>query len=244
MVDLAAGTGKWTRELRARTSAKILAVEPLPAMRREFRRVVPGVRVIAGTAERMGLPDASVDLVTVAQAFHWFDAERALREVRRVLRPGGGLALVWNVREQSSGWRRKVLQLCQHYEDPSVPRRSWDRWRRAFRPGAGFSPLRVRYFHHRQRLTPELVVERYLSVSYLANLPPVRQAEFVARLRALLASHPGSRGRKTLVLPYTTEVFYVRRRGGFVARRGGGRSSPTTPILPAGSRRRPLPIVI
>ncbi len=244
VVDLAAGTGKWTRELRARTPAKVLAIEPLPAMRREFRRAVPGVRVVAGTAEHLGLPDASVDLITVAQAFHWFDAARALRELHRVLRPGGGLALVWNVREQSSGWRRKVLELCQSYEDPSLPRRSWDRWRRAFRPDAGFSPLRVRYFHHRQRLTRELLVQRYLSVSYLAALPPARQAEFVARLRALLASHPGSRGRRTLVLPYTTEVFYVRSRGGSGPRRGRERSSPRTSTLPAGSRRRPLPIVI
>ena len=229
VVDLAAGTGKWTRGLRG-TGARILAVEPLPAMRREFRRAVPGVRVVAGTAERTGLPDGCADLVTVAQAFHWFDHERALIEIRRILRPGGGLAILWNVREQQKGWRRELLKVSQGYENRSVPRRGWDKWRRAFGPGSGFTPLRLRTFHHEQWLTRRRLEDRFLSLSYIAALPGERKVEFLDRFRQVLETHPGARGRRKLKTPYTTEVYYALRqepRDGKAGARGRSRRPPS-----------------
>ncbi len=230
VIDLAAGTGKWTRGLVG-TGARILAVEPLPAMRREFRRAVPGVRVVAGTAERTGLPDGCADLVTVAQAFHWFDHERALLEIRRLLRPGGGLAILWNVREHRKGWRREILKVSQRYENRSVPRRGWEKWRRAFRPGSGFTPLRLRTFHHEQWLTRRLLEDRFLSLSYIAALPGERKAEFLDRFRQVLETHPGARGRRKLMTPYTTEVYYALRQeprpGGEAGARGRSRRPPS-----------------
>ncbi len=103
VLDLAAGTGKLTVDLVAR-GARVVAVEPVVAMRERLLRDVAGIEVRDGTAEALPLEDASVDLVTVAQAFHWFDAPAALAEIRRVLRPGGGLALIWNVRDETVGW--------------------------------------------------------------------------------------------------------------------------------------------
>ena len=98
VVDLAAGTGKLARQL-VPSGARIIAVEPLA----EMRSLVPaGIEVLDGTAEAIPLPTASADAVTVAQAFHWFDAEAARREIERVLRPGGLLALVSNRREPSA----------------------------------------------------------------------------------------------------------------------------------------------
>jgi SAM-dependent methyltransferase len=95
VVDLAAGTGKLTRQL-VPSGARVVAVEPLA----EMRSLIPaGIEVLSGTAEAIPLPDASADAVTVAQAFHWFDAETALREIERVLRPDGLFALVSNRRE-------------------------------------------------------------------------------------------------------------------------------------------------
>jgi ubiquinone/menaquinone biosynthesis C-methylase UbiE len=95
VVDLAAGTGKLARQL-VPSGAHVVAVEPLA----EMRSLIPaGIEALGATAEAIPLPDASADAVTVAQAFHWFDAEAALGEIERVLRPDGLLALVSNRRE-------------------------------------------------------------------------------------------------------------------------------------------------
>jgi SAM-dependent methyltransferase len=100
VLDLGAGTGKLTRVL-ARHYAHVIAVEPLDGMRGILERVVPGVQALRGSAERIPLEDASVDAVFAAQAFHWFDHDRAIPEIARVLRPGGVLALVWNGPDES-----------------------------------------------------------------------------------------------------------------------------------------------
>ena len=103
VLDLAAGTGKLTR-LLVPTGARLVAVEPVAAMADQLRTAVPGVEVHDGTAEAIPLPDGSVDAVVVGQAFHWFDAPVALAEIARVLRPGGGLGLIWNERDSSVPW--------------------------------------------------------------------------------------------------------------------------------------------
>ena len=100
VLDLGAGTGKLTRVL-ARRYPRVIAVEPLDGMRGILERVVPGVEALPGSAEEIPLDDASVDAVFAAQAFHWFDHERAIPEIARVLRPGGVLALVWNGPDES-----------------------------------------------------------------------------------------------------------------------------------------------
>ena len=84
----------------------MIAVEPLAEMRRVLEQAVPQAEALEGTAEAMPLPDASVDAVTVAAAFHWFDGQRALDEIARVLRPGSGLGLVWNKRDSGAPMRR------------------------------------------------------------------------------------------------------------------------------------------
>ena len=93
VLDIAAGTGKLTRELVAR-GASVVASEPSASMREVFATAVPGTAQVGATAEALPIADRSFDAVTVAQAFHWFDAPVALAEIARVLRPGGGLGLV------------------------------------------------------------------------------------------------------------------------------------------------------
>jgi SAM-dependent methyltransferase len=107
VVDLAAGTGKLTRML-VPTRARVIAVEPVPEMLAELRRAAPEAQALQGTAEAIPLPDAGADAVTVAQAFHWFDPPRALREIARVLRPGGRLGLIWNTLRRGARGRAAI----------------------------------------------------------------------------------------------------------------------------------------
>src|SRR3954454_8698436 len=95
VVDLAAGSGKLTRALAGRF-AEVVAIEPNDEMRAVLAGRSAGIRVLAGTAERMPLPDDSADAVFVGDAFHWFDGPAAVAELARVVRPGGGVALLWN----------------------------------------------------------------------------------------------------------------------------------------------------
>ncbi len=117
VVDLGAGTGKLARQLLP-SGARVLAVEPV----RELRELIPaGIEVLDGTAEAIPLPDDSIDAITVAQAFHWFDEDAALGEMQRVLRPGGALALVSNRRDESDPSTRAFGEvLARHRSHPPL----------------------------------------------------------------------------------------------------------------------------
>ncbi len=211
VVDLGSGTGKFARALAPLGAAR-LAVEPAAGMRREFRRAVPDVPILDGTAERIPLPDGFADAVVSAQAFHWFRARRALREIARVLRPGGAIGLIWNTREERVGWSRAISSVVARYRWMHPAARS-RRWKPAFRdPRSPFGPLHRATFPHVQRGTVELFVERTLSVSVIANLGPVERRAVAREVRRLLANDPEVRGRAVLDLPYTTEVYWSYRR--------------------------------
>jgi ubiquinone/menaquinone biosynthesis C-methylase UbiE len=110
VLDLAAGTGKLTR-LLAGTGARIVAVEPAAGMRRRLEDDLPTVVALAGTAEAIPLGNGTVDAVTVAQAFHWFDGEAAIAEIHRVLVPGGRLGLVWNGRDLRDPFQTRLSEI-------------------------------------------------------------------------------------------------------------------------------------
>ena len=102
-VDLAAGTGLFTRELLGR-AARVVAVEPDARMREVLARRSPEVDVREGWGEAMPLPDASADAVFVSTAWHWLDPARAVPEIARVLRPGGRLGVIWTTRDRDRDW--------------------------------------------------------------------------------------------------------------------------------------------
>jgi SAM-dependent methyltransferase len=210
VVELGSGTGKFTRGLGP-SGAAIVAVEPTEGMRREFVRRLPHVLVVPGQGEAIPLPDRFADAVVVAQAFHWFRARPALREIARVLRPGGGLALLWNVRDEAVPWVRRLTELLDRYGE-AIPRAREGRWRRAFDRAAPFGPLRLRSFRHVQRAAPATIVERVWSVSVIGLLTPARQRAVAREVRAILASDPATRGRPIVTLPYRTEVYWCRLR--------------------------------
>lgn len=205
MLDLAAGTGKLTRQLLP-SGAKLVAVEPVSGMRRMLAETVPGVPAFAGTAEEIPLDDASVDAVVCAQAFHWFEADRALEEIHRVLRPGGGLALIWNVRDENVEWERRLSELMKRYQS-NAPRKRWGRWREAFERTALFTPLGERRFSHRQEGDVETMLARVGSISFVSVLPDDERAEFLEEVRKLVEPLG-----TPLVMHYETEVYWCRRR--------------------------------
>ena len=213
VVDLASGTGKFTRAL-APTGAARVAVEPAAGMRRVFARVVPDVPVLDGTAEEIPLPDRFADAVVAAQAFHWFRPRPAVREIARVVRPGGGVGLVWNTRDESVGWSHALTLLLEEYRSSAGIPRSRDRSFRSVFGGSAspFGPLHERVFAHVQRAPRATFVDRVLSVSVVAVLPPAERRRVSDRVRSLLDRDPETRGRPVLEMPYRTEVYWAFRR--------------------------------
>ena len=219
VVDLGSGTGKFTRALAPLACARV-AVEPTAGMREVSSRAVPDVPVLDGTAESMPLPDAFADAVVSAQAFHWFRVRPALREIRRVLRPKGGVGLVWNTRDDSVPWSRRLSEILEsrgHSQRPWRERTAGSYWKVVLRPGfsrsaSGFTPLRYRAFRHFQDGTPEMFVDRALSVSTIAVLSAKTRREVADEVREMLATEPGTRGRKRIRLPYRTDVYWAFAR--------------------------------
>jgi SAM-dependent methyltransferase len=214
VLDLAAGTGKLTRLLVA-SGAEVVAVEPVAAMRAQLSAAVPGVEVLDGTAEAIPLPDASVDVVTVAQGFHWFDPPAALAEVARVLRPGGHLFLVWNMRDRAHDWVRAFGELLVEgdLERPYDEYHAVDYAAVVAEAGAGaFTPVERWATSWEQATDEELLVERAASVSVVGNLPPAAREVVLDRVRRLARTHPDLAGRPWFDFPYTTAVWRCRRR--------------------------------
>ena len=210
VLDLAAGTGKLTA-LLVGTGATVVAVEPIAEMRAVLERALPDVRAVPGTAEAIPLDAGFVDAVTVGQAFHWFQGDGALAEIHRVLRPDGGLGLLWNDRDTSAGWVVRLTEIMEPHRD-DVPTYRSVAWRDAFERTRLFGPLAHAETTHVHRLTPEGVVARVASVSYVATLPEPERERVLAEVRDLLATDPETRGRAEVELPYRTDVYWAKRR--------------------------------
>ena len=211
VVDLGAGTGKFTR-LLARLGANVTAIEPVDAMRERLVQAVSGVRALPGSAESMPLGDACVDVVACAQAFHWFANEAALRETHRVLRPGGRLGLVWNVRDETADWVAAITKIITPYEG-DTPRHYTGRWRQPFEGQDLFTPLqRTVFAHSHVGNFDQVVIDRFMSVSFIAALPDQKKREVEARLRGLQEDFPELR-QETIAFPYQTEAWLSERRG-------------------------------
>jgi SAM-dependent methyltransferase len=210
VVDLAAGTGKLTRLLEP-TGADLVAVEPVAGMWKVFAEILPGVPIVAGAAEALPFADETAHAVTVAQAFHWFDRDRAFEELRRVLRPGARLGIIWNARDRSVDWVNAAWTIMDGVEK-EAPWRDHENWREsALGPRPGFGPISEATFHHEQHLTHEGVIDRFRGVSHVASLPPGEQAAVLAEVRQLLTTHPETRGRSTVAVPYRVDAYWCER---------------------------------
>jgi ubiquinone/menaquinone biosynthesis C-methylase UbiE len=202
--DLAAGTGKFTRRL-VELGAEVVAVEPVAGMRDQLAQVVPGVEVIEGIAEQIPLPDASVDVVTVAQAFHWFDAPAALAEIARVLRPGGGLAILWNERDETTAWVAEMSRLIRWHER-TVSRYQHIDWTEVVATAGAFTALQERLVRWDQPIDRALLADRVRSISYIAVMPEPERERLASEVVALVA-----RRTEPFPLPYLCRVQWAAK---------------------------------
>ncbi|HVV36268.1 MAG TPA: class I SAM-dependent methyltransferase [Acidimicrobiales bacterium] len=206
VVDLAAGTGKFTRAL-LNAGVTPVAVEPVAHMRATLAEQNLGVEIVDGTAESMPLADNAVDAVVAAQAFHWFDGAAALREIGRVLRPLGGLGLVWNGQDRSIDWVDAIWEQVDAARDDTPSAWSYA-WRAAFDDASGFGPLRTATFRHDHPTDRDGLVARVTSISFVAR-GPAEQRERLVRHVLAVCDEAGLPER--FALPYNCYVHWCRR---------------------------------
>ena len=197
VLDLAAGTGKLTRVLVPRYGA-VIAVEPLDGMRTVLEQVVPGARALGGTAEAIPLEDASVDAIAVAEAMHWFDPDVAVAEMARVLRPGGGVAVLYNRRDHAhdaEAWQREMHMAFEAHRLPpdDVDPHDDEPWKAALAALIG-EPVDEE-FDNAQILDVEGLLAQYTSYSVIGGLPEARRTAALAAFRDVLARHRVTRAQ-------------------------------------------------
>ncbi len=203
VVDLGAGTGKLTRTLVS-LGHRVTAIEPLPEMLELLPATAPGASAILGNAEIIPLPGAFADVVTSAQSFHWFEHAVALPEIARVLRPGGRLAIVWNVRDEREVWVERLSKLIG-----SEGTSAMDVDEPIGKSGL-FGPVEKAEFQTEQMLDRETLLDLVLSRSYCAKLPPAEREPVLVAVGELYDEVAGEDGVR---LPYVTECFRTSKLG-------------------------------
>jgi SAM-dependent methyltransferase len=185
VLDLAAGTGKLTRALLG-AGLDVVAVEPQPELRELLEASIGHERVREGLAEAIPLPDQSVAAVTVADAFHWFDHAPALAEIRRVLRPGGGLAVLSAIPDWSgASWAHEAGTLIAGMRT-THPKFDGPPWQESIRAAGGWTEPREIHMSTSQPASPEQMIDYIASMSWIASLPQDQRTKTLAKVDAII----------------------------------------------------------
>lgn len=200
-LDLGAGTGIFTRQLLPFVGT-ITAVDPSASMRQVLASSTPGVQVLEGSDVAIPLDDESVEVVFVAQAFHWFDAPRALAEIRRVLTPNGGLGLIWNERDESVGWV-DALSRAMEWDVKQPYEVGFDFT--GVLTGGGFRDVERVTLSHSQVLTREGIRQRVLTTSYIATMAEGERAALMEGVDEVI-----NQLDEPIALPYVTSAYSAR----------------------------------
>lgn len=201
VADVGAGTGKLTR-IAVEAGAEVVAVDPDPEMLAVLRERAVGVPAFVGTAEDLPLPDASVDAVLLGQAWHWVDPDAAAVEVARVLRPGGVLGLVWNIRDERVPWVAALTAAMHgsHAEEMLAAD--------GVRVGAPFRAPERRTWEWVRTMDRASLRDMVASRSYVITAAPEVRAEILTRVDALFDENSRREGTAEVVdVPYRTEAF-------------------------------------
>ncbi|AYY11755.1 class I SAM-dependent methyltransferase [Actinobacteria bacterium YIM 96077] len=199
VLDLGAGTGKLTRSLREH-GHDVVAVDPSAPMLEQLTAVLPDVDARLGSAEEIPVPDASVDVVVVAQAYHWFDDDVAMPEIARVLGADGHVALVWNLRDASVPWVDELWTRINPEEPREIVAPEVD--------GSLFGPVESATFRHTQTLDKQRLLELVMSRSYVAVQSPDERTPLLADVSEIYDAHAGPDG---IIDPYVTYCFRAAR---------------------------------
>lgn len=195
VLELGSGTGKLTTQLAA-SGHQVVATDPSPAMLAELRKDQRSVHLLVARAEHIPLRTSSVELVISAQAFHWFDPQRALPEIARVLRPGGVLSLVWNTADFKVPWVRKVMSLIEAPGDmPEDPLEASEL----------FTTQDQRIFRHWQRFDRESLLGFVASSSYAAVMTPDERAALLGKVGDIYDSY--GRGAQGMLMPWQARCY-------------------------------------
>jgi ubiquinone/menaquinone biosynthesis C-methylase UbiE len=207
VLDLAAGTGKLTRVI-AEQGCSVTAVEPLGEMRAQLEHAHPEVKALAGSAEQIPLEDDSVDAVLVGQAFHWFDSERALPEIDRVLRPWGVLGLLWNIRDDSIGWVAELSSSLAVGHDvlSQVDGSYWAPVEQHPR----FGQVERRDVPNPTPFDAARLVTWAASTSHFATMPPAERESTLQRVHEFALRHPGLGDDDHFTMPFVTVTVRAR----------------------------------
>ena len=200
VVDLGAGTGILTRQL-IELGHEVTPVEPDPGMRARLDESVAAPLAVEGSAEKIPLPDGSVDAVVAGQAYHWFKPDLAHEEIARVLRPGGVFSPVWNIRDDREPWLARLSELLEEGGPEEGPSSFGDR----------FGPVEMGVFATVRMCTTELLVDLVRSRSYYLTASPQRKEEIDRSVRGLVADHPDLAGKPEFPLPYVTEAYKAHK---------------------------------
>jgi ubiquinone/menaquinone biosynthesis C-methylase UbiE len=196
VLELGAGTGKLT-EVLVGLGHDVHATDPDEQMLAVLRERLPDVRTSVSTAEEIPAPDASYDVVMVAQAFHWFDHDRALPEIARVLKPGGRLAVLWNLRDERIPWVRRLGAILGNQERLASAE--------VLEDAAGFGAIEHQVFRHWQVVDRTSIQELALSRSNVATLDEASRAAKLAEVLAFYDDY--GRGMDGMQLPYNANCY-------------------------------------
>ena len=215
ILDLGAGTGKLTATLVG-LGAEVTAVEPDPDMLAELRRKHPSVRSLPGSAEEIPLADASANAVLAGQALHWFDLDRAIPEIARVLTPGGVLAALWNVDDDRIGWVATLAQISKGKSNVTLlrwrDRAGQARQERLAAAGSGlFETPEVAEFENGQRRTVDSLLATIATHSNFLVMTEPDRTRLLAQVRDFLRGRPET-GAGEFVFPMVTAVLRATRK--------------------------------
>ena len=206
ILELGAGTGKLTRALRDRGHL-VCATDPIRPMLRHLVANVDGVPAVQAAAEGLPFRDMSFDVVVAAQAFHWFDHAVAVPEIARVLRPRGTLALVWNERDDSVPWVRRLNAILGSYREEYEVSQTAEKISEL----GAFGPVEKETFRFWQLVDRDRLLGDVSTRSYVAAMEPADRDPLLARVGALYDEY--GRGADGMRMPYLTRCFRAERLG-------------------------------